>query len=239
MFAKKLGWNSRKCSLVLAAAWVLISAGSGSLWAQKESVKPGINKSFEDPNVENFVERFEKEGREVYDKRMEVIAACSVRPGMAIADIGAGTGMYARLFAASTGAEGRVYAVDIAENFVDHVVETSREQGLNNVVGIVCKPDSVTLPPESVDIVFICDTYHHFEYPQSTMQSIHKALRPGGIVCLIDFVRIEGKSSDWILDHVRAGEKVVRREIEDAGFELVEKVNLFEQNYFLKFRKKS
>jgi ubiquinone/menaquinone biosynthesis C-methylase UbiE len=222
----------------LAGALALLLAVPEATHAQKKSVKPGINKSFEDPNVTDFVERFEKEGREVYDQRHKVVELCGVQEGTAIADVGAGTGMYSRLFAAKAGKSGRVYAVDIAAKFIDHVVETSRAEGHNNVVGIVCKPDSVNLPPGSVDIVFICDTYHHFEFPQSTMDSIAKALRPGGTICLIDFERIEGVSSDWILGHVRAGKSVVQQEIEAAGFELVEEIDMFEQNYFLKFRHK-
>ena len=223
------------CYLGLAVAWGVVAADP--VFAQKESVKPGINKSFEDPNVANFVERFEKEGREVYDKRNEVIKACQLHKGMAIADVGAGTGMYTRLFATEVGRTGRVFAVDIAAKFVDHVVESSREQGLANVVGVVCRADSVELPPNSVDLVYICDTYHHFEYPLSTMRSIAKALRPDGIVCLVDFERVEGKSSEWILGHVRAGKEVVRQEVEAAGLEFVEEVELFEENYFVKFRK--
>ncbi len=206
--------------------------------AQKESVKPGINDQFKNPQVDSFVERFEKEGREIYDKREEVVAACGIKEGMNIADVGAGTGLYTRLFAEKTGPKGRVYAVDISDKFVDHVVASSREQGLANVVGVVCKSDSAELPPASVDVVFICDTYHHFEFPQSTMESIARAIRPGGNLCLIDFVRIEGVSSDWVLGHVRAGKEVFRKEVEEAGFEFVEEVKLLDQNYFLKFRKK-
>jgi predicted methyltransferase len=218
---------------------LLLSTVTGVACAQKESVKPGINTSFQDPNVENFVERFEREGREVYDKRMEVIDHCGIEPGMAVADVGAGTGLFTRLLAEKTGPTGRVYAVDIAQKFVDHVVASSREHKLNNVVGVVCKADSAELPPQSVDLVFICDTYHHFEYPESTMRSIYEALRPGGLVCLVDFVRIEGVSSEWTLNHVRAGQEVVTQEIENAGFELVEEVKgLFKDNYFIKFRKK-
>jgi ubiquinone/menaquinone biosynthesis C-methylase UbiE len=218
--------------------FVLIVASGGHLYAQRQSVKPGINKSFENPNVEQFVERFEREGREVYDKREEVISACEVTEGMAVADVGAGTGLYTRLLARKTGPQGRVFAVDIAPKFIDHITRQCREDKLSNVVGIVCKADSAALPPNSVDLVFICDTYHHFEFPQSTMKSICDALRPNGSLCVIDFERIEGVSSEWILGHVRAGKKTVRKEIEEAGFELVEEVKLFKDNYFLKFRKR-
>ena len=60
--------------------------------AQDQSVKPGINNVFKDPNVGQFVERFEREGREVYDQRHKIVEASEIRPGMAMADIGAGTG---------------------------------------------------------------------------------------------------------------------------------------------------
>ncbi|MCU0963355.1 MAG: class I SAM-dependent methyltransferase [Pirellulaceae bacterium] len=206
---------------------------------RKSAVDPKINDSFKNPNVADFVERFEREGREIYDKREQVVAACGVREGMAVADVGAGTGLFSRLFARQTGPQGKVYAVDIAKNFVEHIVKSSQEEGLSNVVGITCKADSSELPANSVDLVFICDTYHHFEHPESTMKSIHQALRPGGILCVIDFQRIEGVSSEWILNHVRAGKELVTKEIEDIGFELTDELNdMFQDNYFLKFRKR-
>ena len=226
-------------TVAISCSLTLSSLLAQTAQAQRESVKPGINESFKDPKVTDFVERFEREGREIYDKRNEAVEACGIKEGMAIADVGAGTGLYTRLFAAKTGSRGKVYAVDIAQKFVDHIVKSCQDEQLNNVVGVVCKANSAELPANSIDLVFICDTYHHFEFPQSTMRTIHDALRPGGIVCLIDFERIEGVSSDWTLEHVRAGKEVVRKELEEAGFELVDEVKgLFKDNYFLKFRKR-
>ena len=206
-------------------------------WCQKRSVNPGINKSFQDPNVSQFVERFEREGREVYDKRGEIVRAVGIKPGMAVADVGAGTGLFTRLFAERTGKDGRVYAVDIARKFVDHVEDSCREAKLNHVVGVVCKADSVELPPASVDLVFICDTYHHFEFPGKTMRSIRQALRPDGELVLIDFKRIKGESSDWILNHVRADQQTFVKEVLDAGFRQVEEKSLLKDNYFVRFKR--
>jgi ubiquinone/menaquinone biosynthesis C-methylase UbiE len=157
---------------------------------------------------------------------------------MEIADVGAGTGLFTRLFAPAVGPEGRVFAVDIAEKFVKHVEDTARAASLTNVVGVVCRPDSVNLPSESIDLAYICDTYHHFEFPHKTMQSIHRALRPGGQVVLIDFRRIEGQSSDWILGHVRAGQEVFTSEIVAAGFrQIEEQPDLLDESYFIRFEK--
>src|SRR5690606_27412375 len=90
---------------------VLLFASPGA--AQEKSVNPGINKSFENPNVEEFVQRFERDGRDAYDHRHEVLKACRLKPGMAVADVGAGTGLFTRMFAKAVGREGKVYAVDI------------------------------------------------------------------------------------------------------------------------------
>ncbi|MDP1559957.1 MAG: methyltransferase domain-containing protein [Pirellulaceae bacterium] len=206
--------------------------------AQEESVRPGINDDFLNADPARYVERFEKEGREVYDQRNVIVAALDLKPGMVVADVGAGTGLFTRLIARQVGAEGRVYAVDIAPNFVYELVRDCRRQGFDNVIGVICDARQSTLPPNSVDLVYICDTYHHFEFPYSTLESIHTALREGGRMVVVDFEREEGVSSDWILNHVRAGKSVFRTEIEKAGFELVEEVDFLKDNYGLIFRKR-
>jgi ubiquinone/menaquinone biosynthesis C-methylase UbiE len=228
---KRLFWPAP-----LAPGLALVLAFS-PLRGQEKSVRPGINKPFENPDVPAFVGKFEVESREVYAKRKEIVAACKVRPGMAVADVGAGTGLFTRLLATEVGPQGKVYAVDIAPKFVAHVGKTAREQGLKNVVGVVCKADSVGLPPGSIDLAFICDTYHHFEYPQKTMRSIHRALRPGGQVVLVDFKRIPGVSSDWVLGHVRAGQEVFTREVVASGFKVVGEEKLLKDNYLVRFEK--
>jgi ubiquinone/menaquinone biosynthesis C-methylase UbiE len=213
-------------------------AAAGQLAAQDKSVRPGINNQFASPNVQEWVGKFEREGREPYDRRQQIVEASRLRPGMVVADIGTGTGLFARLFSPVVGSTGRVYAVDISEKFVKHVEETARQTGLTNIVGVVCRPDSVSLPADSIDLAFICDVYHHFEYPFKTLRTLHQALRPGGQIVLIDFHRIKGKSSEWIMNHVRAGQEVFTREILESGFQLVEeRKDLLKESYFLRFAK--
>ena len=225
----------RRCcgisSLALCFLFTLSSAG------QEKSVNPGINKKFENPNVEQFVETFEKNGREIFDFRKEIVEACKLKPGMAVADIGAGTGLLTRMFAPAVGDKGKVYAVDIAQNFLDHIKKSCEDKGIKNVVPVRCTQTSVELPANSVDVAFICDTYHHFEFPFKTMASIHNALKPGGQVVLIDFRRIKGKSSDWVMGHVRAGQEVFTKEIEDSGFKQVEDKKFMKESYFVRFEK--
>jgi len=217
----------------------IITLMSAPLMAQEKSVKPGINDSFESPDVPKFIERFEREGRDVFDHQKEILAALQLKVGMKIADVGAGTGLFTRLMSRAVNPCGKIYAVDISEEFTSHIQKTAKEERLTNIETVVCKPDSIELTPNSVDLVFICDTYHHFEYPYKTMRSIHKALKPRGEVVLIDFQRIEGVSDDWILGHVRAGQEVFTKEILDSGFvQIDEKLDLLDESYFVRFRKK-
>lgn len=222
---------------LLGCVVVVMSSFLAALPAQEKSVRPGINKKFKNPNVKEFVKRFEGESREVYSQRKKIVAACKIKPGMSVADIGAGTGLFTRLFAARVGSKGKVYAVDIAAAFIKHVEKTAKAKGLNNVKGVVCSQKSCELPANSVDVVFICDTYHHFEFPQRTLASIHRALKPGGHLVLIDFKRIPGVTREWTMKHVRAGQEVFTKEVVHAGFQKVGEQNFLKENYFVRFRK--
>jgi ubiquinone/menaquinone biosynthesis C-methylase UbiE len=223
---------------VATLASVLAALAFGPLASgQEKSVRPGINKPFADPNVKEYVGKFEVESREVYAKRKEILAACKLKPGMVVADIGAGTGLFTRLFARAVGPKGRVYAVDIAPKFVAHVEASCKKAELDNVTGVVCTPTSTELPAKSIDLAFICDTYHHFEYPFRTLASLHRALKPGGQLVLIDFKRIKGVSSEWIMGHVRAGQEVFTGEVVESGFRLVGEEKLLKENYVLRFER--
>lgn len=207
-----------------------------------ESVKPGINKDFLDPALDpqKFVERFETESREIYTERASILAAVGLRPGQVVADIGAGTGLFTLPFAELVGRDGKVFAVDIAPAFIERIEKLCDARGLRNVEGVTCAEDDARLPAASVDVAFICDTYHHFEYPARTLASIHEALRPGAELVVIDFHRIEGVSREWCMGHVRAGQEVFAAEIAAAGFEPVPQAQIagLKENYILRFRRK-
>lgn len=210
-----------------------------ALKVPETNVNPEINDNFKAQEMDpsHWVERFEREGREVYDQRHEIVEAIGIEAGMDVADVGCGTGLYTFLFSDKIGPEGRVYAVDISEPFLNRVGGHAISTGRQNIQTLLASDTSSNLPPNSVDLVYICDTYHHFEFPHNTMLSIHQALRKGGQVVVVDFIREEGVSSEWTLNHVRAGKEVFTDEITKAGFELVEEIPLLESNYILRFRK--
>lgn len=227
---------------VLASAPIACHSQAPAAPAHEASVRPGINDRYLDPelDIDASIKQFEVESREIYTERRAIVAAMGLRQGMDVADIGAGTGLFMEPFAKSIGPTGTLYAVEIAPPFVKHLAERAAKLELTNVKPRLCAEDSIGMPVGSIDMAFVCDTYHHFEYPMSTLASIHGALRDGGTLVIIDFIREPGVSREWVLGHVRAGESVVRAEIESAGFRFLERVTIpgFRENYYLVFTKR-
>lgn len=217
--------------------FLYLACFSAQLGAE-QNVNPEINRHYENPDVTQWRGVFEREGREIWDRRADIIYQLGLNSGQKVADIGAGTGFFTVMMAREVGATGQVYAVDIARQFVDASVQRAREQGLENVVGVVNDQQSTQLPADQIDLVFISDTYHHFEYPQAMLRSIHGALKTGGELVIIDFRRIPEQSSSWVVEHVRAGKQQVIAEIEAADFELTQSLDLMQTQYYLRFRKK-
>jgi ubiquinone/menaquinone biosynthesis C-methylase UbiE len=218
----------------------LIAAFVPGISAQQKSVSPDINKKYKDPKlkVTEWVERFEMEGREVYDQREKIVAATGVKEGDVVADVGAGTGLFTLIFAEKVGPEGKVLAVDIATPFLGNIAARADEKKIRNIDTILCTDRDARIRKETTDVVFICDTYHHFEYPQDTLATIHWGMKPGGTLVLVDFNRINGESSEWIMNHVRADKETFVKEIETSGFEKTDEADFLKENYLVKFKKK-
>lgn len=205
--------------------------------ASVRQTAPGLNDSWQSPETAPLVERLERDGREIFAHRQLLATVVGPLPGQVIADIGAGSGFMALEFAKLVGDSGRSIAVDINPTMMAELAERAATDGIANLHTRVCRQDSAGLDAGSVDLVFLADTYHHFEYPTLSLASIRRALRPGGQVVLVDFERIPGQSEEWILNHVRAGKEQVIRELESAGFELLGEHPLPQlvDNYVLRF----
>lgn len=196
-----------------------------SVWAQDESVAPGINKAFKQ-QPEKWIEYFHFSSSDPKLQK-EILDSLKLKPGMDIADVGAGSGVHAYLFAEKVLPDGKVYAVDIIQEFLDHIKAESKEKGIKNVRCVMGSDTSCNLTPSSVDVVFTCDTYHHFEYPFKVMASIHKALRPDGQFIIIDF-----KDKSW---HVRTDSKSVIEEVTRSGFKLIDSREFLNRFFIARF----
>jgi predicted methyltransferase len=230
-------------SLAMAVGVNLVLALSAQGWAQAEATRsktdPKINDAFKRPDVNAYIKRFESDDREVYARRHEIVAALGLKAGMAIADIGAGTGLFTRLMAEKVGPEGKVYAVDIAPEFLEHIASDAKKQGRKQIVTVKGNQDTTNLPAESLDVVFMSDVYHHLERPEKMLASLRQALKPGGRLLLVEFDRIPGRSSEFIMKHVRASKHVFVKEIESAGFRQASGVQglVLKENFLAAFEK--
>jgi ubiquinone/menaquinone biosynthesis C-methylase UbiE len=156
-----------------------------------------------------------------------------------VADIGAGTGAFLQALSVELGDTGKLYAIDIAPQFLDHLRARAGEQGLGNVEVIEGSPTATNLPDASVDLLFLCDVYHHLEYPAVYLRSLHRTLRPDGRMVIIDFEKIPGKTSAAMMKHVRQDKATLLVEVTAEGFVLERELDTvdLDENYMLVFRK--
>lgn len=226
-------------ALSLALPLCLLACAGAPL--ETKSVKPGINKRFKDPNmsVARAKKMFEGESREIFAQRVKIAKTLQLRPGEAVADIGSGTGLFLQYFTKDVGDKGKVYAVEISPRFIQHLDALAKKKHWSQVQTVFCTDKSTKLDRASIDAAFICDTYHHFEYPRTTLASIHQAMKPGGRLVIADFERIPGKSRKWILGHVRCGKETVIEEVTAAGFVYLDEVKLegLHENYLIRFKR--
>ena len=218
-----------------------VAAGQPSPAAQAEpAVRPDINAAYLDPrlDVDDLAEGFSAESREVFAARQAVTDALGIEPGDAVADVGAGTGIYLQPFSAAVGPEGRVYAVDISDLLVSYLGRYAEQEGLGNVTAVLGRTADTGLPPASLDLAFTSDVYHHFERPGAMNAHLFGTIRPGGAFAVLDFRR-GPDAPGWIHRHVRTDMAGVIAEVTAAGFEYEGEVPVagLEDNYLVLFRR--
>ena len=106
---------------------------------------------------------------------------------MAIADIGAGSGVISVILAEHVSPGGKVYAVDVQQEMLDLLDKKMKKQGVENLHPVLGTQKSPGLKPESIDLAIMVDVYHEFEFPYEMMQEISKALKPQGRVVLVEY----------------------------------------------------
>lgn len=193
----------------------------------------------DDMEVAQWVRQFEDPKRDVIAHRPAVVAALGLRPGQAVADVGAGTGAYLAALSTAVGPTGRVIAVDISPGFVAHMNARAKAEGLANVSAQLGAAAGPGLPDESQDTIISVNTFHHFADAAAMLAAIRRALKPGGQLAIVDFDR----NAPGATDHQRkmaADDKAgYIRTIEAAGFRLVEDVTStgLTQNFMLRFER--
>jgi arsenite methyltransferase len=184
--------------------------------------------AYRQPNAGEYIKILDDPHRIEHLKPLEIIRTIGLKPGYAVADIGSGSGLFTRPMAEAVAPGGMVYAVDIDKDLLSHVKKTAEAEGISNITAVLAPEDSPSLPAESLDVAFICDTLHHIAKRQTYLTNLKPCFKPGGRLVIIDF------SDGW-----PAGHEPLRFSLEDldswttaAGYRKTAEFDTIEGNFF-------
>jgi ubiquinone/menaquinone biosynthesis C-methylase UbiE len=209
----------------LLMAWLVLAQHQGQQHHDPQH-------SFEETG--RWADEFEDADRDAQQKPDEVVRALELSSGDVVADIGAGTGYFTRRFAEAVGDRGIAYAVDLEPNMLQYIAERAEKDGQVNIVPVLATASSPMLAPESVDLVFICNTIHHIANRDRYYQVLARNLRDGGRLAVVDF-RKDADIERGPDQAMRIAKESVVDELTAAGFRLVEQHDFLPVQYFLVF----
>jgi len=160
-----------------------------------------------------WLERPEREAEEAPSK---ALAALELKPGMVVADIGAGSGYYTSRMAKLVGPAGRVFATDIQPGMLEILNRRIQSEGLANVTTVLGAMDDPKLAPASIDLAIMVDVYHELQAPQVFLQKLRSVFKPGGRLVLVEFRKEDPKVP--ILEVHKMSVAEVKMELEAEGF---------------------
>ncbi|OFW43344.1 MAG: methyltransferase type 11 [Acidobacteria bacterium RIFCSPLOWO2_12_FULL_67_14b] len=160
----------------------------------------------------------ERPEREQEEAPARAIAALDLRPGMVVADIGAGSGYYTSRMAKAVGPTGRVYATDIQPGMIALINRRVATEGLGNVTPVLGGMDDPKLPPKAIDLAIMVDVYHELQAPQAFLQRLRDTFKPDGRLVLVEFRKEDPKVP--ILEVHKMSVAEVRMELEAEGYVL-------------------
>jgi SAM-dependent methyltransferase len=163
----------------------------------------------------DWLERPEREKEENPEGALDAMA---IKPGMVVADIGAGTGYFSLRLARRVGPEGRVYANDLQPQMLTRLRENATKARVGNIETVVGEVADPKLPAGRMDLVLLVDVYHEFSEPQRMLQKIRETLKPDGRLVLLEY-RKEDPAVPIREEH-KMSVVEVRRELEAEGFVL-------------------
>jgi len=162
-----------------------------------------------------WLERPEREDEEAPSKALD---ALELKPGMVVADIGAGSGYYSTRIAKRVGPTGRVFATDIQPGMIEILDRRIKSEGVTNITTVLGGMDDPRLPPASIDLAIMVDVYHELQQPQVFLQRLKDTFKPNGRLVLLEFRKEDPKVP--ILEVHKMSVAEVKQEMEAEGFVL-------------------
>ena len=133
-----------------------------------------------------WIARLERPERIASLKIDYIVLKLDLRPGQVVADIGAGPGVISLPMAKAVAPNGKVYAVDIDQAFIDHIRMRAKEQGIANVTPILGTVTDPSLPAADVDVALFHDVLHHIKDRAEYLKSTAKYVKPGGRIAIVE-----------------------------------------------------
>jgi ubiquinone/menaquinone biosynthesis C-methylase UbiE len=209
--------------ILIAAAPAFAQGTARNIWAEQYKAR----------TPDEMAKQFETPSRPVFRYRAAIAGLMQLKPGMTAAEIGAGSGFLARMMAQAVGASGKVIATELDPKMVGYMNDRARADGLTNFTAVQGSPTAAGLDPASVDALALVNTYSFFDRPKEMMQSIAQAVRPGGLLLIVD------------VPATGAGAEASGAEAEDviaaaaaAGFTLQDESAVVPGQYAIRFRRK-
>lgn len=174
-------------------------------------------------NPKKFAERWNSPERDVYQKPAEIIAAMGISPGRTVVDLGSGTGYLLPHLSAAVGSKGKVIAVDVEPAMVEYLNKASKKAGWTNVTVQQGKSDDPGLSAASVDRLVVLNVWHHIANRVEFGKKLAAALRPGGSITIVDFLKEKTEGHGPPME-MRLTAETIADELSKAGFktEIVE-----------------
>jgi ubiquinone/menaquinone biosynthesis C-methylase UbiE len=180
------------------------------------------------------IDWLERQEREMEENTSQLLKNLAVKPGMMIADIGAGSGYHSTLMSKMVG-NGKVYAVDVEPEMIAYLNDRITLEGTKNIVPVLSTEQSVSLPGNAIDMMLLVDVYHEFSYPYEMALSMLNALKPGGKLVLVEF-RSEDPMVPIKTIHKMSEAQAVK-ELKAAGFIFEKNISNLPWQHCLIFRK--
>jgi ubiquinone/menaquinone biosynthesis C-methylase UbiE len=190
-------------------------------------------------DITQYLEQLDSTERDRYQKPSQVIEALNVKPGMAVADLGSGSGYFTRRFIEAVTETGIVYAIDVEPEMLTYTKESVIHMHTAFTAEfILARPDSPKLPFESIDLLFVCNTVHHLEDRSNYFRNLRSSLKQGARIAIIDFYPDERSGELGFPKHHLVSRDQVIQEMADAGYRLEREHSFLPRQYFLEFAPK-
>lgn len=176
-------------------------------------------------------ERFNKKASDPKNKPDHIIKTISLKQGQSIADIGAGGGYFSLRFAEIVGKNGRVYAVDTNQKFIEFIRKTAREKRLTNIYPLLVTEDKSDLAEKSLDAIFMRNVTHHLSNRTQYFIKLKRSLKPDGRIIIIDYKPSKSFSFPGILGH-HVAKDTIMQEMKDAGYVLEHDFDFLPKQHF-------